>query len=340
MSVTPTAPSAAPIEELKDEVAARFADVPLRIGTRTSPLARAQTDQVIAAVRSVLPDLPVETVGIETSADRWHGNLAELGGKGAFTKEIDGALVAGEVDLAVHSMKDVPGDVPLPAGTELGAFLPRGDTHDVLISRTGVGLGELPEGARVGTSAVRRRSQLGLYRSDLRIDRIRGSVNARLAKLDAGEFDAIVLARVGLERIGLTDRITEVLSTVWSAGSRPSMVPACGAAVIGVQARVEDQAVMRLLAHLGDEETTRWVSAERTALHLLSGHCNSPIALHCTTTDEGRLALSGLVFSEDGSGWVRSHATGVADDPVGLGARVADDLISQGARELIGDTRH
>jgi hydroxymethylbilane synthase len=320
-------------------LANRLAGAPLRIGTRTTALARAQTNRVISRLEALVPGLPIETVGIETSADLWTGDLSLLGGKVNFTKEIDRALVSGAIDIAVHSMKDVPGDVPLPRGTEFGAYLERGDVHDVVISRDGRKLVDLPAGSKIGTSSVRRRAQLSLYRPDLAVERVRGGIDSRVRKLDAGEYDAILLARAGLERIGLDDRITEVLPTVWTDGFTVAMVPAVGAAVIGVQARLADEPVMALLDEINHPETARNITAERTMLHMLRGHCNSPIAGHAHTTPDGQLSLFGMVFDRDGSNWVRSHGRGPVDDPASLGAWVAGDLLRQGARHLITASR-
>ncbi|GGI75609.1 hypothetical protein GCM10011581_10860 [Saccharopolyspora subtropica] len=219
--------------------------------------------------------------------------------------------------------------VHLPSPMQLG----------VVISRDGRPLADLPAGAKIGTSAVRRHAQLGLYRPDLIIERVRGSVNRRINKLDDGEYDAILLARAGLERVGLDHRITEVLPTTWADGETPAMVPAVGAAVIGVQARTADELVMRLLDELNDPGTARHITAERTMLHMLRGHCNSPIAGHAHTTADGQLSLFGMVFNRDGSRWVRSHGWGPTDDPASLGAWVAGDLLRQGARRLITATR-
>jgi hydroxymethylbilane synthase len=324
---------------LADELGDRLGDTRLRVGTRTTPLAKAQTARVITQLADVVPDLPVQIVEIQTSADLWTGDLSQLGGKGNFTKEIDRALISGGIDIAVHSMKDVPGDVPLPKGTEFGAYLERGDVHDVVITRDGRHLADLPAGSKVGTSAVRRRAQLALYRPDLIIERIRGGIDSRIKKLDAGEYDALLLARTGLERINLDHRITEVLPTTWADGTTPAMVPAVGAAVIGVQARTADEPIMRLLDEINDPATARHITAERTMLHMLRGHCNSPIAGHAHTTPDAQLSLFGMVFNRDGSQWVRAHGWGPLDDPASLGAWVAGDLLRQGARRLITATR-
>ena len=324
---------------LADELSDRFADTRLRVGTRTTPLARAQTQRVITEIERLVPGVQVDVVGIQTSADLWTGDLSQLGGKGNFTKEIDRALTAGKIDIAVHSMKDVPGDVPLPRGTEFGAYLARGDVHDVVISRDSRQLADLPAGSKVGTSAVRRRAQLALYRPDLIIERVRGGIDSRIKKLDAGEYDAILLARTGLQRIDLDHRITEVLPTTWTDASTVAMVPAVGAAVIGVQARTTDEPVMRLLDEINHPDTALHITAERTMLHMLRGHCNSPIAGHAHTAPDGKLSLFGMVFNRDGSQWVRSHGWGPTDDPASLGAWVAGDLLHQGARRLITATR-
>lgn len=324
---------------LSADLADRLVDTRLRIGTRTTPLAMAQTRRAVAALEQVVSSLPVEIVEIETSADLWAGDLSLLGGKGNFTKEIDQALISGRIDIAVHSMKDVPGDTPLPKGTEFGAYLERGDVHDVIISRDGRKLADLPAGSTIGTSSVRRRAQLALHRPDLIIERIRGGVDSRIKKLEAGEYDAIVLARTGLQRINLDGRITEVLPTTWSDGVGVAIVPAVGAAVIGVQARIADDPIMQLLDEVNDADTARHITAERTMLHMLRGHCNSPIAGHASTTPDGQLSLFGMVFNRDGSQWVRSHGWGPTDDPASLGAWVAGDLLRQGARRLITATR-
>lgn len=326
-------------DALSAAAVARFTEAsPLRIGTRTSPMATQQA----SALKAMLADrfgAPAELVGIETSADRWQGDLSLLGGKGNFTKEIDRALVEGDIDVAVHCMKDVPGDVPLPAGTEFGAYLPRDDVHDVAVTADGRSLDELPAGAVVGTSSVRRRAQLGLHRPDLRVERSRGAVGTRLRRLDEGRYDALIVARAGLERLGALDRVTQVLPVEFVDVSTLAMVPAIGAGVIGVQARSSDALVIDMLARFDDAATARHIAAERSMLHLLRGHCNSPIAGHATTAPDGRLTLFGMVFNADGSQWVRSFARGPAHAPTTLGTKVAADLLHQGAGTLIADTR-
>ncbi|GII66556.1 porphobilinogen deaminase 2 [Sphaerisporangium krabiense] len=320
----------------------RFSGGSLRLGTRTSPMAMHQAQRVADLIIGRAPAVKVELIPIKTSADLWPGDLSELGGKGTFTKEIDRALMAAQVDIAVHCMKDVPGDVPLPAGTAFGAYLPRDDVRDVVVTRDGSTLADLPAGALVGTSSVRRRAQLGLYRPDLRTERIRGAVGSRVAKLDTdGRYDALILACAGLARLEMLDRVAEVLPIEFlpADGGRVAMVPAVGAGIIGIQARTADVPVMQLLDEFNHQPTARDMLAERTMLHMLRGHCNSPIAGYATTTPDGQLSLFGMVFNRDGSAWARSLLWGDPGDPATLGSRVASDLLHQGARYLITATR-
>ena len=330
-------------DALAQVVAQRFTDTPLRIGTRTSPMALWQAGHVADLLTKRVPGLRTELVGIETTADNWPGDLAELGGKGLFTKEIDRGLMAGQVDIAVHCMKDVPGDVPLPPGTAFGAYLTRDDVHDVALfpaSSPIRRLEDLPQGAKVATSSVRRRAQLHQYRPDLRIERIRGNVNSRLRKLDEGTdgFEAMILARAGLGRIGEAGQRPYQLLPMEHQGKKVAVLPAVGSGVIGLQARTADAPVMALLDELSDPDTAACVTAERVMLHMLLGHCNSPIAGHCVRTPDGReFHLRGMVFNRDGSRFV--HAAAWHKDPATAGSLVAADLLRQGARDLINATK-
>lgn len=348
----PATPQPGPsTDALATHVLERFAGAPLNLGSRTSPMAKAQAEHVKALITARVPGLEVQIVGIETSADQWLGDLAQLGGKGNFTKEIDRALIAGQIDIAVHCMKDVPGDVPLPPGTQFGAYLERDDVHDVVVTRDGCKLADLKRTDLIDTSSVRRRAQLGMYRPGQRTERIRGAVNTRIekkldnpdARLAEGKepFAALILARAGLERLGMLDRPHEVLpiESVAAAPGGVAMMPAVGAGVIGIQARTADAPVMQLLEEFNHPETARWILAERTMLHMLRGHCNSPIAGHCYTTADGKLGLFGMVFNRDGSDFVRSQDWGPVDDPATLGSVVASDLLKQGAMRLINATR-
>jgi hydroxymethylbilane synthase len=240
----------------------------LRLGTRTSPLAMMQARSVAGRLEE-LANVRVEIIGIQTAGDRYRGHLGELGGKGAFMREIDRALLTGRVDIAVHCLKDVPGDVPRPEGLVFAAYVERDDTSDVMLfpmaSRV-QRMEDLPSGARVGTSAVRRRAQLGQIRPDLRVEYLRGNVNSRLGRLDSGEeFDAIVLAKASLTRLGI-DRPGEVLD----------IIPAVGSGVLAVDCRRADQDSVELVRLLDHKQTRQCATAERTMLHGLQGHCTAP----------------------------------------------------------------
>jgi hydroxymethylbilane synthase len=287
----------------------------------------------VAALIEDQAAVKVEIVGIETSGDKFQGDLSELGGKGAFMREIDRALLTGQVDLAVHCLKDVPGDVPLPEGLIFPAYLERDDTRDVMLFPVASGatrLADLPSGARVGTSAVRRRAQLGQVRPDLRVEYFRGNVNSRLGRLDAGDqFDAIILAKAGIDRLGM-DRPYEVLD----------MLSAVGAGVLAIQCRSRDTDITELLRLLDHPETRTCVIAERTMLHGLQGHCNSPIAGRAQLEPDGQLSLQGMVFTRDGSQFVRSHEWASPEEAKALGAYVSGDLLRNGARDLIDGIPH
>jgi hydroxymethylbilane synthase len=257
--------------------------------------------------------------------------MPALGGKGAFTKEIDQALLDGRCDLGVHCMKDVPGDRPVPAGTMFAAFLARDDIRDALIHPGGLTLAELPADTRIGTSAVRRIAQLARNFPHLATVPIRGNANTRLAKLDAGEADALLLVVSGLERIGQADRITEILPA-------DQMCPPIGARVLGLQCRADDTATIDAVSALGSPQAWAQTTAERMLLHVLQGHCNSPIAGYAHTETDGRLALRAQVFSPDGKQMIDAHDTD--NGPTTLGTSVALALLGQGARELIDAIPH
>lgn len=314
---------------------------PLRIGTRKSPMALAQTERVRELLLKLEPDLGIDVVPIETEADQWQGDLSKLGGKGLFVKAIDLRLQSGDIDLAVHCLKDVPGDGPLPEGLVFAAMLSRDDARDVLVVpedsavRT---LADLPAGAHVGSSSVRRRAQLGRARPDLRVVRVRGTVGTRLDKLDGTKamspaLDALVVAASGLERLELRARARHTFTV-------DEILPAVGAGVLVLECRRADGDLLALLRQLGDARTLAEATAERAMLYGLRGHCNSPIAGYCDTEVDGRLSLRGMVFDEAGSTFVRAHIRGPADDPVDLGGRVSTELLRQGAAGLIAGTVH
>ncbi|WP_078503591.1 hydroxymethylbilane synthase [Streptomyces sulphureus] len=313
----------------------------MRIGTRSSPLALAQVQQVTDRLHQLMPDLTIETVPTTTEADRWHGDLARLGGKGLFVKAIDQQLQRGEIDMAVHCLKDVPGDQPMPHGLIFAAMLPRGDVRDVLLVPEGSSaksLGDLPPGATVATSAVRRKAQILARRPDLNVVRVRGAIGTRLDRLDQKQgdlqADAMVLARAGLERLGLTDRIVAEFPV-------QEMLPAVGAAVLALECRRDDDSATRLLERLNHSRTQTEATAERVMLHGLRGHCNSPIAGHCTTEPDGQLSLRAMVFARDGSRFAHAHVRGeTSNNPGTLGSRVCAELLRQDARDIIDGIPH
>jgi hydroxymethylbilane synthase len=268
----------------------------LRLGSRGSRLARAQTEIVRAQLAR--EGVSCETVFIATTGDRIQDRpLADIGGKGLFTRELDAALLSGDIDLAVHSMKDVP--APLPAGARMGAVLPREDARDVFVSSQAKSLDALPKGARVGTSSVRRVAQLRRARPDLEIVPLRGNVDTRLAKLERGDFDAAILAFAGLKRLGLTARATSLLPTT-------DWLPALSQGIIGVQIRDGDQDVSNAVAALNDHATSIAIACERAFQLALDGSCRSPIAGNATFSD-GRLAFRGEVLAPDGSDHVATE---------------------------------
>ncbi|WP_030057001.1 MULTISPECIES: hydroxymethylbilane synthase [Streptomyces] len=305
----------------------------IRIVSRSSPMALAQVERVRAELAVLHPGLRTEVVPVTTSGDRWTGDLAHLGGKGAFTKEVDAALLAGEADVAVHCLKDVPADRPLPAGTVFAAYLRRDDIRDALVHPDGRTLAELPPGTRIGTSSVRRIAQLASTHPHLECVPIRGNANSRLAKLEAGTVDALLLAVSGLERIGQPERITEVLDT-------EAMCPPIGAGILVLQCREDDTATIDAVTGLGHHDTWREAAAERMFLHVLQGHCNSPIAGYAKAEKDGRLSLRGRVFTPDGKRVLDAHEWAGALSPEDLGTSVALALKRQGAQELIASIPH
>lgn len=305
----------------------------IRIVSRASPMALAQVERVRAELAQAHPGIRTEVVPVTTSGDRWMGALSTLGGKGAFTKEVDAALLAGEADLAVHCMKDVPADRPLPAGTMFAAYLKRDDIRDALIHPDGLGLDDLPAGTRIGTSSVRRIAQLAMSHPELECVPMRGNANRRMEKLAAGEADALLLAVSGLERLGWLEQITETLSV-------ETMCPPIGAGVLGLQCREDDTETIDTVSALGDPAAWRETSAERMFLHVMQGHCNSPIAGYAKAERDGRLSLRARVFSPEGKVVLDAHEWAGPLDPPTLGTSVAVALLRQGARELIDSIPH
>ena len=296
----------------------------LRIGTRGSPMALIQTARVRDRLIEAHPGLgaagAIEIVTIRTTGDRVQDRrLAEIGGKGLFSKEIEEALLAGAVDLAVHSLKDM--ETWLPDGLEIACVLARDDPRDVLLSANGASLAALPKGAKVGTASLRRQAQLLHLRPDLSVLPIRGNVNTRIDKLMAGEFDAIVLALCGLERLGKAGLATEILPP-------GVMLPAVGQGALAIECRAGDDALRQLLDPLHDPGTAACVGAERAMLAALDGSCRTPIA-GLAERDGDRLTLEGLLLKPDGSSEVRARRTGATGDAAALGAALGSELRSR-----------
>ncbi len=298
----------------------------LTIGTRGSALALWQTERVAAELRRLKPALEIVIEKIRTKGDIIHDvALARIGGKGLFVKEIEDALLEGRIDLAVHSLKDLP--TTLPEGLTIGAVLAREDARDALVSRLNLPLAQLPEGARLGTSSLRRAAQLRAYRPDFRIVNLRGNVDTRLRKAMSGEYEAVLLAAAGLDRLGHADRITEILSS-------DVIMPAVGQGALAVEVRADDEATRSLVALLNDREAQMATRAERSFLKRLGGGCQVPIAAYGLIEDEA-LTLRGLVASVDGRQVVRGQKAGHPDQAEELGQALAEELLIQGARDLL-----
>jgi len=299
----------------------------LRIATRKSALALWQAEHVAALLRAAHPHLAVELVPMTTRGDRILDRpLADIGGKGLFLKELEVALEQHHADIAVHSFKDVP--MRLDDGFDIGAVLERADPADAFVAVNFAQLDELPHGARVGTSSLRRQAQLRARRPDLRLLDLRGNVNTRLAKLDNGDYDAIVLACAGLERLALAARIRSRLEP-------PHWLPAAAQGAIAVELRAGDARTLELIAPLHDEATSRSVAAERAMTRQLEGSCQVPIAAYCIETEIG-LHLSGLVGDAASGRLIHAQDDGQLEAPDALGERVAQQLLALGAGELLG----
>lgn len=298
----------------------------IRLATRESALALWQTEHVAARLREAHPGLEVELVPMTTRGDQVLDQpLAEIGGKGLFLKELEVAMLEDRADAAVHSLKDVP--MELEAGFAIAAVLERADPYDAFVSNDYGEFEELPYGARVGTSSQRRQALLRAHRPDLVISDLRGNVNTRLAKLDAGEFDAIVLACAGLDRLGLGSRIRERLHA-------PRFIPAAAQGAVAVEIRAGDDATAALFAPLDHADTVACTRAERHMTRLLGGSCRVPIAAFATLKGD-KLSLEGLVGDASTGKTVRGYASGPASEPEKLGEQVADMLVSRGADALL-----
>ena len=299
----------------------------IRVGTRGSKLALVQADMIIDALRTSNPSLPVERIIITTEGDRRRrASLLAIGGQGVFTRELEIALLDGEIDIAVHSLKDLPST--LPDGLLLAATPPRADIRDMLITRDGTPLSELPQQATVGTASLRRRAQLLAIRPDLIMKDIRGNVDTRLAKLERGDYDAIVLAAAGLARLELLGSIhAEALSCEW-------MIPAPGQGTLGIECRENDQLVRQALTSINDPVTFASARAERAVLRRFGIGCRLPLAALATVTHE-HLTLRARVLSHTGTPIFNAIANGPLSDAEQLGTQAAAELVEQGALELL-----
>ncbi|MCL2102659.1 MAG: hydroxymethylbilane synthase [Syntrophorhabdaceae bacterium] len=297
----------------------------IRLGSRASKLALWQAEYVKKELERTA-SLPVEIVKIRTTGDMILDTLlSSAGGKGLFVKEIEEALFSGKVDIAVHSMKDVP--VDLPDGLGIVCVMKREDPRDVFLSARYELLEELPRGARVGTSSLRRQAQLLAARPDIEVVGLRGNVDTRIRKMEEGEYDAVILAAAGVRRLGWEDKIRQYLPVEHS-------VPAAGQGALGIEARLDDKSAAEMVAFLDDMETRLAVCAERKMIECMEGGCRAPVAAHAVIS-EGKILLTGMAGRPDGSEIVRGSRSGPMDAPVELGVALAEELLMRGGREIM-----
>ncbi len=298
----------------------------IRIGTRGSALALWQANFIATELKKFFPSMAVELIKISTKGDRiLDAPLSKIGGKGLFTREIETALLDGRIDLAVHSLKDVPAE--LPTEFLIGAITRRADPFDAFVSNRFGAIEELPRGAVVGTSSLRRRAQLLALRSDLTVEDLRGNVETRLKKLDAGMFDAIILAAAGLRRLGFGDRIRAELSPT-------VMMPAVGQGALAVELVKGNRAVAEIIRVLDDGLTRAAVSAERSFLRVIEGGCQVPVGVYATV-EAKKITVEGLIASLDGVKIIRGSTVGLIDDAGRLGSMLAEKLLSDGGRQIL-----
>ena len=300
----------------------------IKIGTRASLLAVTQSTMIKELIKRQHPGISIEMVKITTTGDKiLDVPLAKVGGKGLFVKELEDALLDGRADLAVHSMKDVPTE--LPDGLHLGVVTERENPRDAFVSNTYASVLDLPQGATVGTSSLRRKSQLACLRPDLMIEDLRGNVDTRLRKLDEGQYDAIILASAGLNRLGKADRITSFIEPV-------QMLPAIGQGALGIELRVDDAELLEGISFLNHRATATAVTAERAFLKRLEGGCQVPIGAF-GTTEGGNVTLTGLIASVDGRQILKEEATAPAASAAELGTMLAEKLLERGGRKILDE---
>jgi len=300
----------------------------LRIGTRGSQLALFQANWVKDQLIHAHPHLKVSLIKIKTTGDKIQdAPLAKIGGKGLFVKEIEEALLQKRIDLAVHSIKDVP--TQFPEGLHLYVITKREDPRDIFISKSGTKLKELPQGAKIGTSSLRRQAQLLHYRSDFELVPLRGNLDTRLKKLKTMNLDGVVLALAGVKRLGLEEKVTEIISTDIS-------LPAIGQRALGIETRQDDREIEEQIRFLNDRDSWIAVSAERSFLKKLEGGCQVPIAAFARTAG-ATLQIDGLVGTIDGKRILREQVEGRVEEAESLGTKLADILLSKGARAILDE---
>jgi hydroxymethylbilane synthase len=303
----------------------------IRIATRKSPLALWQAEHVAALLRRAYPEKEISLYPLTTQGDRiLDQSLATIGGKGLFIKELEVALQEGRADIAVHSMKDVPAE--MPAGFRLATILQREDPRDAFVSERYASFEALPQGARLGTSSLRRQAQLLALRPDLEIVALRGNVGTRLTRLSEGRCDAAILAAAGLKRLGLEERVRHILTPEQS-------LPAVGQGAIGIECRADDPAIEGVVAALGDPDTASCVAAERAFAAGLGASCQSPIADYAVVAGRA-LTIRGRVASPDGTELVEGRQEGRKTDAVELGTALAEELLDSGARAILAALEH
>ena len=301
----------------------------LVIGTRSSQLALWQADYVISRLQEKYPELKIEKRLMTTKGDRvLDAPLAKIGGKGLFTKELENAMLSGDIDIAVHSLKDMP--VVVPEGLIITAITSREDPEDALVSPEYKTFAALPAGAKVGTSSLRRKAQLLHARPDLDIRDLRGNVNTRLKKLEEERFDGIILAAAGLKRLGFTDRITDILP-------KSMVLPAVGQGALAIEAREDAKEIREMLDFLDDKETRACTEAERAFLATVEGGCQVPVGVYALPDEEGGLKVEGVIASLDGARLYRDAVQGPAADCMKLGRQLAEKLLDAGGREILNE---
>ncbi len=298
----------------------------IKIGTSGSKLALAQTNSVVESIRKINPEITVEISVIKTSGDIMQDvSLLQIGGQGVFVKEIEEALLSGSIDLAVHSMKDVPGDIP--EGLTFAAILPREDARDILVSRGKIKFEFMPKGARIGTGSLRRGAQIKAILPDINIVALRGNIDTRLKKIETENLTGVILAAAGMKRLGYAETITQFLPV-------ELMLPAVGQGALGLQIRKADTELAKILARLNHAPTAVAVTAERSFLRALGGGCRLPIAAYGLIERE-HLALEGLVAAPDGTSVIRDKVWGTLSEAEELGKKLADMIMEKGGKKLL-----